>query len=199
MIQAAFQRHCNARSNTDVFNARTAPTMTATYELHRGFTLLRTLPLPSAAVFRKWTDPDELHWFFNSSMPVPAEPIDVDLRVGGAWRQRMVVDEFTSYVTGGIYREISPVEKLVFSWGARGGWPEIEMHRFDDVPLVTVILDETDAAEAKGDARPATDMYFSVALPDHLTEEQVRAWDAMGIEENWGVTLDRLVASAASS
>jgi uncharacterized protein YndB with AHSA1/START domain len=168
--------------------------MTATYELHRGFTLIRTLPAPSDLVFRCWTEPDRLEWFFHPEFATPTEPIEVDLTVGGAWRQRMVVDEFTSYVTGGIYREISPGEKLVFSWGAVGGWPELETHTLDDVPLVTVIFDETDAAEARGDARRATDMIFSVALPDHLTDAEVRAWDESGFEENWGTTLDRLAA-----
>ena len=169
--------------------------MTANYELHRGFTLLRTLAVPPDDVFRRWTEPGQLTWFFNPSASLPTAPVEVDLRIGGAWRQLMVEDEFTKYVTGGIYREIAPVEKLVFSWGAVGGWPEIEMAKLDDVPLVTVILDETDAAEEKGDARAATDLYLSVALPDHLTEQQVHAWDDAGIEENWGKTLDRLVAS----
>ena len=169
--------------------------MTATYELHRGFTLLRTLAVSPGDVFRKWTDPDQLAWFFNPAAPLPTEPVEVDLRVGGAWRQLMVLDEFSRYVTGGIYREIAPDEKLVFSWGAVEGWPEIEMDKLDDVPLVTVLLDETDAAQERGDARVATDMYFSVALPDHLTAQQVRAWDDAGIEENWEKTLDRLVAS----
>ncbi|GGE94764.1 SRPBCC family protein [Mycetocola zhadangensis] len=169
--------------------------MTATYELHRGFTLLRTLRAAPAEVFRKWTEPDQLGWFFNPSAPTPSEPVDVDLRVGGAWRQQMIIDESVSYITGGIYREISPGEKLVFSWGAEGGWPEIELPSLDDVPLITVILDATPSAEAEGDSRPATDLIFAVALPDHLTEQQVLAWNEAGIDENWGTTLDRLVAA----
>ena len=169
--------------------------MTATYELHRGFTLIRTLMVPPIEVFRRWTEPDQLDWFFNPTAPTPAEPIEVDLRVGGAWRQRMIVDESVSYTTGGIYREISPRQKLVFSWGAVDGWPEIDMPTLDDVPLITVVLDETAAAEEEGDTRPATDMIFTLALPDHLTEQQVHAWNEAGIDENWGKTLDRLVAS----
>ncbi|MCP2031200.1 uncharacterized protein YndB with AHSA1/START domain [Okibacterium sp. HSC-33S16] len=169
--------------------------MSTSYELHRGFTLLRTFPVPHEVAFRAWTDPDHLGWFFNPDQPTPSEPIDVDLRVGGAWRQRMVLDESSSYVTGGIYREISPGEKLVFSWGAVGGWPELDMHHLDDVPLITVLFDATDAAEARGDARPATDLIFTLAFPDHLTPAQVRAWEEVGIEENWGITLDRLGAA----
>ncbi|PWC06385.1 SRPBCC family protein [Mycetocola zhujimingii] len=222
--------------------------MIATYELHRGFTLVCRLDAPRTAVFRAWTDPAHLDWFYNDAAPMPAEPIDVDLRVGGAWRQQMVVDEFTKYVTGGIYREISPVDRLVFSWGAVGGWPEITMSQLGDVPLVTVILgdaDETDAADVgqsagdRGesgadsavDTAPdnapdnavaseadravasaadsgvalgadrrtdaATDMVFSFALPDHLTAQQARAWAESGVEENWGLTLDRLVAAVS--
>jgi uncharacterized protein YndB with AHSA1/START domain len=166
--------------------------MTASYELHRGFTLLRTFPVSPEAVFGAWTEPQHLDWFFNPDQPTPSDPIEVDLRVGGAWRQQMVVDESSSYVTGGIYREISPGEKLVFSWGAVGGWPELDMHQLDDVPLITVLFDATDAAEARGDARPATDLVFSLAFPDHLSDQQVQAWEEAGIEENWGITLDRL-------
>lgn len=168
--------------------------MTTTYELHRGFTLLRTLIAPRDLVFRKWTEPDQLHWFSNPTGAASPEVPHVDLRVGGAWRQQMVISDSTSYVTGGIYREIVPGEKLVFSWGAEGGWPEMDMHKLDDVPLVSVLLEETDAAEAKDDSRSATNLIFSVALADHLTELQVRGWEEAGIEENWGITLDRLVA-----
>ena len=38
----------------------------------------------------------------------------------------MVISESTDYITGGVYREIVADEKLVFSWGASGGWPELD-------------------------------------------------------------------------
>ena len=38
------------------------------------------------------------------------------MRVGGAWRQQMIIDESTAYVTSGVYREIVPDEKLVFEF-----------------------------------------------------------------------------------
>src|SRR5215831_14886499 len=49
-----------------------------------------------------WIDPDHLEWFYNDAQPLPDGPIELDLRVGGAWRQQMVIDETTSYVTGGV-------------------------------------------------------------------------------------------------
>ena len=95
-------------------------------------------------------------------MPVPAEPIELDLRVGGVWRQQMVISESTAYPTGGVYREIVRDEKLVFSWGAEGGWPELDPTRPEDSPLVTVLL-------AQDGARTA--MTVTVELPANMTGE----------------------------
>ena len=97
--------------------------MTNTEHATREFTLTWTLDAPPADVFQAWTDPDHLDWFYNDAQPVPAEPIELDLRVGGVWRQQMVLDETTAYPTGGVYREIVRDEKLVFSWGAPAASP----------------------------------------------------------------------------
>ena len=48
----------------------------------------------------------------------------------------------TTYFTGGVYREIVPDEKLVFAWGATDGWPQLDLERLDDSPLVTVTLSQ---------------------------------------------------------
>ena len=87
-------------------------------QTRRDFTLSWTLDAPRAQVFQAWTDPDHLGWYYNDHQPIPNEPIEVDLRVGESWRQRMVIDESTNFVTGGIYREIVEDEKIVFTWGA---------------------------------------------------------------------------------
>lgn len=159
--------------------------MTATTELERGFTLTRMLNASRELVFQAWTDPDQLQWFLNPEMPAPAEPIEVDLRVGGVWKLKMVENKDKAYFTGGVYREIVPVEKLVFTWGASDGWPEISRDRPDDNPVVTVVLNQV------GDK---TEMIVQVRLPDHLSEDGVRDWFALGIREGMGMTIDRLVA-----
>ena len=83
----------------------------------RDLTIVRRLDAPRELVFQAWTDPVHLQWFANPTHP-PHELITVDLRVGGAWRLQMIENEDKAYVTGGIYREIVPPEKLVFTWGA---------------------------------------------------------------------------------
>lgn len=157
--------------------------MTDTPTGERGFTETRWFNAPRELVFQAWTDPRHLGWFFNPTMPHPDEPIEVDLRVGGSWRQRMLVDDSTEYVTGGIYREIVPGERLVFTWGAVGGWPELAGNAMSDAPVVTLQFTEIDGG---------TEMVFSVTLPPHLASEQVREWLGTGMREGWSVTLDRV-------
>lgn len=161
--------------------------MTATYDLKRGFTITRLLDAPRDVVFQAWTDASCLHWFFNPKQ-VPATPIHVDLRVGGEWRQEMVLDDRTRYVTGGVYREIVPNERLVFTWGARGGWPALDPDRLDDAPLVTVTL------RTVGEK---TEMVLTLRLADHLSDEKVREWMSSGMREGWTQTLARLLAQTA--
>lgn len=168
------------------------------------FTLTWMLDAPRAEVFRAWTDPDYLHWFYNDNNPEPTEPIEVDLRIGGAWRQQMVISPTTAYVTGGVYREIVPDEKLVFAWGATDGWPELDPDRLDDSPLVTVTLTEVTeqsvaAGEAGDEVRERTLMSVRVELPASLAEDQVREWLSKGIRDGWRQTVDRLAAALAST
>jgi uncharacterized protein YndB with AHSA1/START domain len=141
-------------------------------------------------VFRAWTDPDHLQWFYNPAQPIPDEPIELDLRVGGVWRQRMVISEKTDYVTGGVYREIVRDEKLVFNWGAAGGWPELDPERLEESPLVTVTLTEVGGQ---------TEMSLRVDLPESLAPDQVQEWWATGVRDGWRDTVDRLAAALESA
>jgi uncharacterized protein YndB with AHSA1/START domain len=100
-------------------------------------------------------------------MPIPSEPIELDLRIGGVWRQQMVIDESTAYVTGGVYCEIVPDERLVFTWGATDGWPRLDADRLDDGPLVTVVFGQVDGR---------TELTVHVELPAHLSDEGVQEW-----------------------
>jgi uncharacterized protein YndB with AHSA1/START domain len=167
--------------------------MGAGNKIERGFTLTRILDAPREIVFRAWTDPRYLQWFFNDQAPIPDDPIVVDLRVGGVWRQKMIESDNTAYFTGGIYREIVPGEKLVFIWGASDGWPKLDVDHLEDSPVVTVLLHEI------GEHGEKTEMILRFELPEHLSEERVREWIACGCREGWAATFDRLVASFADT
>jgi uncharacterized protein YndB with AHSA1/START domain len=156
--------------------------MNVSYQHNRGIDLTRMFDAPPEMVFQAWTDPRHLGWFFNPSMSTDI-PVTVDLRVGGQWRQHMVVNEETQYMTGGVYREIEPNRKLVFSWGAVDGWPKINADSPDDGPLATIIL--TPVGEG-------TRMDFTLRFPDQMSEDAFQDWMKMPIEAGWGMTIDRM-------
>jgi uncharacterized protein YndB with AHSA1/START domain len=163
--------------------------MTSTDRTSRSFTLTWLLDSPPENVFRAWTDPDRLGWFYNPAQPVPEEPIELDLRVGGAWRQMMVIDEETSYFTGGVYREIVQNERLVFAWGATGGWPHLDLEDLDQSPQVTLRLKQTGSG---------TKMTLHVELPADLPDDGVPNWWPMfrgGMKD----TVDRLAAELSQT
>ena len=147
----------------------------------RGFTLTRTYPVPPEAVFAAWTDPRQLGWFFNPGQPVDQEP-EVDLRVGGAWRQQMVEGPGKSYMTGGIYREIEVPRRLVFNFGAVGGWPDLSTGLHDAL-LVTLEFNAIPAG---------TEMVCRLEVPPHVSDAEAKKWFDMGIEDGWTQTVDRL-------
>ena len=82
-------------------------------------TLTRTYAAPREAVFRAWTDPDALKQWFGPTDEFTTPIAEVDLRMGGRYRIGMQSpDQEDLHIVGGVYREIEPPEKLVFtlSW-----------------------------------------------------------------------------------
>ena len=80
----------------------------------RTVTLTRVFDAPRDLVWRAWTEPKHLaHWFgprgFTSSVP------ELDVRVGGALRIVMHGCDGNDYPMKGVFREVVPPERLVFS------------------------------------------------------------------------------------
>ena len=77
--------------------------------------LSRIFPAARERVFRAWTEPDQMtRWFGPGDYTAPAA--EVDLRVGGAFRIEFRSPEGGTYTVGGVYREIDPPDRLVFTW-----------------------------------------------------------------------------------
>ncbi|MCF4121437.1 SRPBCC domain-containing protein [Antribacter sp. KLBMP9083] len=158
----------------------------------RGFTLTRVLPAPRAAVYAAWTEPERLRWFAGVERGVDFEP-SVNLRVGGAWRVHLYQPDGVDYFTGGVYREIVPGERLVFAWGAVGGWPALDPGRLDEVPLITVTF--ADATLPGG--RTGTEMTVAFGFAESVTAEEVERWFGLGVRAGMSATLDRLAPALA--
>lgn len=78
--------------------------------------LRRIFKAPREKVFRAWTDPEELKkWWGPEGYATPSA--EVDLRVGGKYRlgMRKLPDGEIFYLSG-IYREVRPPERLVYTW-----------------------------------------------------------------------------------
>lgn len=80
----------------------------------RAITITRVLNAPRERVFEAWTRPEHLtKWFGPRDFSAPE--VSVDLRPGGAWRACIRSPEGRDYWMHGVYREIIPPERLVFT------------------------------------------------------------------------------------
>jgi uncharacterized protein YndB with AHSA1/START domain len=94
-------------------------------------TLKRRLEASPQAVYAAWTDPKKIvKWFGPDAGPVKAA--EIDARVGGHYFVLFSTEDGEEHHVSGIYREVVPNEKLVFTWAWRST-PERES-------LVTVLI-----------------------------------------------------------
>ncbi|HEX4649653.1 MAG TPA: SRPBCC domain-containing protein [Steroidobacteraceae bacterium] len=101
-------------------------------------TIHRTFDAPRALVFRAWTEPQHLaRWSCPRGFTMMENR--GELRVGGGFSAWMRSPEGEDHRLRGVYREIAPPERLVFthSWLDASGAPGPET-------LVTVTLAERD-------------------------------------------------------
>ena len=104
--------------------ANRAGLMTFTTPSDREIAMTRVVDAPRRLVFDAWTKPEHLpHWMLGPSgwtMPV----CEIDLRPGGAWHFVWRRSDGTEMRMRGVYKEVTPPERVVSteSWG--GDWPE---------------------------------------------------------------------------
>lgn len=105
-------------------------------EATKGFTLVRTFEATPEEIWQAWTDPDlAAQWWHPRGMSTPREEVEIDARVGGRYTYTMVNDASDDrVVTGGVYRDVVPFERLVLTWGNSDGHP-------DDQPVITITLE----------------------------------------------------------
>ena len=78
-------------------------------------TLKRRLNATADKVYAAWTDPQKIvQWFGPDSGPVTKA--EIDLRIGGGFTIAFNTEDGEHHEVGGIYREVVPNEKLVFTW-----------------------------------------------------------------------------------
>ena len=96
-------------------------------------TLKRRLNARPEKVYAAWTDPQKIAvWFGPSQVNPGSVQADIEVVAGGRYRISFDTENGEHHEVGGIYREVMPNQRLVFSW-AWHSTPERES-------LVTVAL-----------------------------------------------------------
>ena len=130
-------------------------------------TLKRRIKAPPAKVFAAWIDPEKVkHWMGPGDVKVLG--VTCDARQGGKFNWVMQSASGEIHDVSGVYREIIPNEKLVFTWAWKST-PERES-------LVTVLV------KPDGDGTLLT-----------LTHEQFFDEDARDRHQGgWSAALDKM-------
>ena len=151
-----------------------APMTTAT---RPELTLRRDFAAPRARVFEAWTDGDQLRrWCCPKGFTIPFS--EGDIRPGGRFRTCMRSPDGEDHWLGGVYREISPPDRLVFTHA----WQDEAGHS-DHETIVTVTL-----ADAPGGGTRLT-LHQAFFTSDASRD---------GHREGWSETLDSLERHLAS-
>jgi uncharacterized protein YndB with AHSA1/START domain len=69
-----------------------------------------------AAVYAAWTDPGQMKLWMAPNDAFKETEVTMDVRVGGHYRIVMHAPDGEMHRVGGVYREIIPNKKLVYTW-----------------------------------------------------------------------------------
>jgi uncharacterized protein YndB with AHSA1/START domain len=151
--------------------------MTDTHEL----VLTRLIDAPRALLYRAWTDPEMLKQWF-APLPYTTPRAELDVRPGGANLVVMAGPDGQEMPNRGIYLEVVPNEKIVFTDAFVAAWVPAPK------PFMTVILTfEDEGGKTRYTARVR-----------HWTAEDKETHEKMGFHQGWGICADQLTALVTS-
>jgi uncharacterized protein YndB with AHSA1/START domain len=145
----------------------------------RHIVIERIVDASPALVFQCWTDPDHMaRWWAPHGFTNPV--CELDPRVGGTWRIVMRGPDGTDYPCHGVYQEIVPAERLVFTNMATDAAGKLVL---DGLTTVTF-------AEVNGKTK-LTVRTGAIALVDYAVDY------LKGMQEGWTQSLERLDTEVA--
>lgn len=145
--------------------------------MNRELRLSRLIHAPRTLLYRAWTEPDLVkQWFCPRPWTTPV--VELDVRPGGSSYVLMRGPDGTEFPNRGVYLDVVPNERLVFTDAYVSAWEPAEK------PFMTGIISFAD--EAGGTRYTARVLHWSEA--DRDTHEQ------MGFHDGWGKATDQLEA-----
>lgn len=144
---------------------------------NRELKLEKIVEAPRELIWRCWTEAEHLkNWF--TPKPWLTTECTIDLRIGGEFFTKMKSPEGEYYPNSGVYLEIIPNQRLVFTDAYTAGWQPSEN------PFFTAIIELEDAGQGKT-------KYTATAR--HWTVENCKKHEEMGFKDGWGKVLDQLI------
>ncbi|WP_373503235.1 SRPBCC family protein [Aestuariivirga sp.] len=151
-----------------------------TDEIHE-LTLTRLIDAPREALWRCWTEPELLkQWFTPRPWTTPV--VETDVRPGGSSYFLFRGPEGQEFHNRGVYLEVVPNEKLVFTDAYTKAWEPSAK------PFMTGTITFADEG---GKTR-------YTAKVRHWTAEDKANHEQVGFHDGWGKATDQLAAVAAT-
>jgi uncharacterized protein YndB with AHSA1/START domain len=144
----------------------------------RELILNRLIHAPREKVFKAWTDPELIkQWFTPRPWTTPI--VETDVRPGGASLIVMRGPDGTEFPNRGVYLEVVPNERLVFTDAYVTAWEPSAK------PFMTVVLTFEDAGGGRTNY---------TARVRHWTVADREAHEKMGFHAGWAKATDQLEA-----
>jgi uncharacterized protein YndB with AHSA1/START domain len=142
------------------------------------FSITRTFDAPRDLVWRAWTvESEPAQWL--RPFGVSTDSVSFDVQVGGRYRYTMTNDETgEAFPTGGEFLEVTPQDRLVFTWGE----PDAPV---DIAPVITLTFTPLDPIDSAGTQR--------TELVLHLAGSAGQPGDGF-VHDGWAEALDNLGA-----
>jgi uncharacterized protein YndB with AHSA1/START domain len=131
--------------------------------------LNKSYPVAPEKVWRAWTDPEAIKRWWGPGGHDPVSLAQLDVRVGGRFRIVFGGAQGRDHEVQGVYKEVVPNKKLVFTWTWPNSTPERES-------LVTIVFNSVGGG---------TELEF---LHAELFDEAVRD----GHKRGWGDSFAKL-------
>lgn len=151
-----------------------------TKDISNDLVLTRVLDAPRAAIWRCWTEAALLEQWFCPK-PWQVSEARIDLTPGGAFCTVMNGPAGERFQNLGVFLQIVPGEKLVFTDAFAPGW------RPNGKPFMAASVTFADSGDGRTD-------YTARAM--HWNAETRAEHEAMGFHQGWGAAADQLEALA---
>ncbi|WP_181703595.1 SRPBCC family protein [Chthonobacter albigriseus] len=145
--------------------------------------ICRILDVPREKLFKAWTTPELLKQFW-CPLPWTTPEAHLDVRTGGSSVVVMRSPEGEEQTHRGVYLEVVPNEKIVFTDAFTSAWAP------SDKPFMVGIITFEDAGAGRT---------RYTARARHWTTEDRNTHDRMGFHEGWGAVAEQLERVAAGA